>query len=359
MSSSCAKSTLLRALRVSRSGASALRSRSLASTALLQRGLLLRAAASSKPLAPRSPFWTVGSFASLSTGAAAGAEGVAVGDRVSVQVNGALSNGEKFGQTERPLTFLVGSGDMLPGIEEAVVGLRKGERKSVEIAPEKAFGAEKQIHTVPRAELNFRCYSCRSKRLVHLMLALTGAFCDDICMAISPEDEAKLAVGVGLQLQNGEQARIVKVTDESIDIDLAHPYAGETLFVDLEIVDHVAFAQLSSEERLVLPVELSPGDNATFPARGDTLVMHYTGKLAADGTVFDSSRDRGQPFQFQIGVGQVIKGWDEGVMRMSKGQKAVLNIPSAKGYGRAGAGGAIPPNADLVFEVELLDILKR
>lgn len=180
-----------------------------------------------------------------------------------------------------------------------------------------------------------------------------------LCICCSPEDEKQLAVGVGLQLQNGEKARIVKVTDESIDIDLSHPYAGETLFLELTIVDHIARDQLSSEERIVLPEELSPGDNATFPTRGDTLVMHYVGKLASNGSVFDSSRDRGQPFQFTIGVGQVIKGWDEGVMRMSKGQKAVLNIPSAKGYGRAGAGGVIPPDADLIFEVELLDILKQ
>jgi FK506-binding protein 1 len=161
-----------------------------------------------------------------------------------------------------------------------------------------------------------------------------------------------------LQMQSGQQARIVEVTEDTVAIDLSHPFAGETLFVDVTIVDAVARDQLSAEEQLVLPQEISPGDNATFPQRGDTLVMHYVGSLASDGTVFDSSRDRGQPFQFTIGVGQVIKGCDEGVMRMSKGQKALLNIPSVKGYGRTGAGGVIPPNADLVFEVELLDILR-
>ncbi|TYZ69358.1 hypothetical protein PybrP1_004238 [[Pythium] brassicae (nom. inval.)] len=333
MSSFGAKAALLRGLRAGASRSSAsLRSRSFVSASVLKRALVGRTA--NVPVLERSSAaraWAALGSASLSSAAAAGSDGerVAVGDRVVLQVNGSLSNGEKFGQTERPLTFLVGSGDVLPGIEEAVVGLRKGERKSVEIAPAKAFGAEKQIHTVPRAQLNF-----------------------------SAEDEAQLAIGVGLQLQNGQQAHIVKVTAESIDIDLAHPYAGETLFAELEVVDHVARAQLGPDERLVLPEELSPGDNASFPARGDTLVMHYVGSLAADGSVFDSSRDRGQPFEFQIGVGQVIKGWDEGVMRMSKGQKALLRIPAAKGYGRAGAGAAIPPDADLVFEVELLDIIR-
>lgn len=84
--------------------------------------------------------------------------------------------------------------------------------------------------------------------------------------------------------------------------------------------------------------------------------MHYTGTLKSNGKKFDSSVDRGQPFQFKIGVGQVIRGWDEGVMKMSLGEKAVLTISSDFGYGARGAGGVIPPNADLVFEVELLKI---
>ena len=97
------------------------------------------------------------------------------------------------------------------------------------------------------------------------------------------------------------------------------------------------------------------GDGSTFPKQGDRLTMHYTGKLA-DGTKFDSSVDRGQPFSFTIGVGQVIKGWDEGVIQMSLGEAAVLKISSDYGYGAAGAGGVIPPNAELIFEVELLAI---
>merc|ERR1719330_1375003 len=84
--------------------------------------------------------------------------------------------------------------------------------------------------------------------------------------------------------------------------------------------------------------------------------MHYTGKLKAGGKKFDSSVDRGQPFQFTIGVGQVIRGWDEGVIQMSVGEKATLEMTSDYGYGRQGAGGVIPPNADLVFDVEILGI---
>lgn len=84
--------------------------------------------------------------------------------------------------------------------------------------------------------------------------------------------------------------------------------------------------------------------------------MHYTGTLKSSGKKFDSSLDRNQPFDFTLGVGQVIKGWDEGIVGMCVGEKRKLIIPSEMGYGSRGAGADIPPNADLVFEVELLEI---
>jgi peptidylprolyl isomerase len=95
------------------------------------------------------------------------------------------------------------------------------------------------------------------------------------------------------------------------------------------------------------------------PNRGQTCVMHYTGWLwqnGAKGGKFDSSLDRGRPFSFQLGVGMVIKGWDEGVATMQPGGKRTLLIPAELGYGARGAGGAIPPNATLLFEVELLEV---
>ena len=99
---------------------------------------------------------------------------------------------------------------------------------------------------------------------------------------------------------------------------------------------------------------LTPGTGAT-PQRGDTVAVHYTGWLP-DGTKFDSSVDRDEPFEFALGVGQVIQGWDKGVASMHVGEKVRLTIPPALAYGAAGYPGAIPPNATLIFEVELLAI---
>ncbi|MDH5606144.1 MAG: FKBP-type peptidyl-prolyl cis-trans isomerase [Anaerolineae bacterium] len=95
------------------------------------------------------------------------------------------------------------------------------------------------------------------------------------------------------------------------------------------------------------------GDEAVA---GMTVTVHYTGWLEADGTKFDSSVDRGQPFVFPLGAGRVIKGWDEGVAGMKIGGKRLLIIPAELGYGAQGAGGSIPPGATLIFEVDLLGV---
>jgi peptidylprolyl isomerase len=105
-------------------------------------------------------------------------------------------------------------------------------------------------------------------------------------------------------------------------------------------------------------IDVKPGTGAS-PKTGQTCVMHYTGWLydnAAKGKKFDSSVDRGEPFEFKIGMHQVIGGWDEGVATMKVGGKRTLIIPPELGYGARGAGGVIPPNATLMFDVELLAV---
>ncbi|KAG0140412.1 hypothetical protein CROQUDRAFT_674677 [Cronartium quercuum f. sp. fusiforme G11] len=102
---------------------------------------------------------------------------------------------------------------------------------------------------------------------------------------------------------------------------------------------------------------ISEGDKKNFPKPGDRVQIHYVGTLESiDGTKFDSSRDRGRPFECQIGVRQVIQAWDEGVIQLSLGQKAILRCPPHTAYGPSGYPPIIPGNATLYFEVELLQI---
>lgn len=124
--------------------------------------------------------------------------------------------------------------------------------------------------------------------------------------------------------------------------------------VPAEATDAMTEETLTTTDSGLQYVDVTEGTGA-MPQSGQRVTVHYTGTLE-DGTKFDSSRDRGRPFTFQIGVGQVIKGWDEGVATMRVGGQRKLVIPAELGYGSRGAGGVIPPNATLLFDVELLRI---
>ena len=138
---------------------------------------------------------------------------------------------------------------------------------------------------------------------------------------------------------------------------------GATLIFDVELIEvkkkfidtdfSLPGEEIKTESGLIM-IEHVEGDGVK-PQVGQVVFVHYTGMLA-DGTQFDSSHDRGQPIRFNVGKGKVIKGWDEAILDMRVGSKRTLVIPSELGYGQRGAGRAIPPNATLIFEVELIDI---
>ena len=122
----------------------------------------------------------------------------------------------------------------------------------------------------------------------------------------------------------------------------------------------VAATTAQAEKTMMTPggvkIEVSQEGKGVLPTQGQTVSVHYTGMLT-DGTKFDSSIDRGQPISFPLGVGRVIKGWDEAISMMKVGTKARITIPPAMGYGATGAGGGkIPPNATLIFDVELVGV---
>ena len=125
------------------------------------------------------------------------------------------------------------------------------------------------------------------------------------------------------------------------------------LVLSLSIVGSfsVSVAETSSQ----LTFEITEVGTGEVAKSGQRATLHYIGRLE-DGSVFDSSRQRGEPFSFTLGAGQVIQGWEQGVLGMQIGEVRILNIPPHLGYGERGAGGSIPPNARLIFEVELLSL---
>jgi len=229
-----------------------------------------------------------------------------------------LGDGTVFDSSEgrEPLAFVVGAGQMIPGFDRGVRGMKVGETKVLTLAPKDAYG-EHRPEAVQEVPLNQLPYS--------------------------------VEVGTQLQTQSGQRAVVTKIEGGKATVDLNHKLAGKTLLSKVTVVSIDPPAEIKVDT-------ISTGDGKTYPKKGDTLTMHYTGTLADNGKKFDSSVDCGTPFSFTIGVGQVIKGWDEGVIKMSLGEKAKLFIPADMGYGARGAGGVIPPNADLIFEVELLKI---
>jgi len=120
-----------------------------------------------------------------------------------------------------------------------------------------------------------------------------------------------------------------------------------------------ALADKEPPKELQIDVTHKPEDCSVTAKKGDSIEVHYTGTLFSNGNKFDSSRDRGSPLPLTLGVGQVIQGWDQGLVGMCKGEKRILTIPPNKAYGSRGFGSVIPPNSALVFDVELMSLSSK
>jgi len=137
---------------------------------------------------------------------------------------------------------------------------------------------------------------------------------------------------------------------------MLYKIAAAVLAITAVNVEAANKVDLPADDSLRIGVKYKPADCPVKAKDGDKLSMHYTGKLYTDNTEFDSSVGRGTPFDFTLGKGMVIKGWDEGIQNMCVGEKRKLVIPSGKGYGASGSPPKIPGGATLVFDIELLKI---
>lgn len=217
------------------------------------------------------------------------------GDLVEVHYTGSLEDGTKFDSSYdrgEPIQFMLGQGQVIPGWDEGISLLKVGGKAKLIIPPELAYGARGAGGVIP--------------------------------------PDAPLYFDV-----------------ELVSTQPGPPPPPEAP-AEVNEADYVA----TDSGLQYYDFEVGSGDS---PQTGKTVSVHYTGWLE-DGTMFDSSLSRGQPFDFIIGVGQVIPGWDEGVASMKVGGKRQVVIPADLAYGERGAGGVIPPNATLIFEVELLEV---
>lgn len=244
------------------------------------------------------------------------------GVRVAIEYTGYTEDGEVAVTTDgrEPVEFVCGDEQVLPKIEESILGMAVGETKNVTFdEDDPLFGPWRSdlVRNVPLADL--------------------------------PPD---IDVGDQLSLRVGAPPAIVMdLTEDSAVLDTNQPLAGEVVTVVFRLV---RLEELAVTERVTVET-ITPGDGRTFPAQGDYATVTYTGTVLRTGAEFGKAKD----WTFQVGAGQVIAGWDRGCQQMSVGQRARLLIPAKLGYGAAGAGNLVPPDADLVLDLELRGVKRK
>ena len=278
----------------------------------------------------------------------------------------APGNQDKAKVTAEPMRVQMGSGAVLPVVERAIMDAVLPSDADITASVKR--GVPIRTVSVEVKEGNDG-YGYRDETMVKTLEAHT----------IPPEVREQMQVGMMVRSEDGSIAAVKDVCEDTGDItfDANHPMAGKTLLYQVDIMDHVPAAEVPEDQRLVVPdegaaeedggprmlldcagglTEAQDGSGRLFPRTGDLCAVHYVGRRASDGVVFDSSRERGKPFQFVLGLGQVIRGWDEGVAQMSEGQRSLLRVPAAKAYGDNNVGELIPPGTDLEFDVELIAV---
>ena len=301
------------------------------------------------------------------------------GDFVSVHYTGRLQDSSL--DRGEPIEFQLGAGMVIPGWEEGIRGLRVGGKRKLVIPPELGYGEAGAGEAIPPgATLVFdvELVGVRPKPEVKVEVLregtgreaqdgdtvsvhYTGKLDDGTKFDSSLErgEPITFPLGAGMVIPGWEEGirgmRVGEKRNLTIPPELGYGEYGAgdaippnaTLHFEVELVDARPKGELKIED-----IEEGTGREAKD---GDSVSVHYTGWLE-NGTKFDSSLDRNEPFEFVLGAGMVIPGWDQGVLGMKEGGVRRLTIPSDLAYGASGAGGVIPPFATLVFEVRLLKV---
>jgi peptidylprolyl isomerase len=341
------------------------------------------------------------------------------GDMVSVHYTGTLTDGKKFDSSHdrgEPIKFKLGEGRVIKGWDEGIAMLKIGDKAIFTIPPAIGYGDRdmgsippnstlifevelmgveegpkpydvkgKPTHTTPSGlqyivvEKSKDASALKAEEGKKVSVHYTGMLMDGKVFDSSRERNApiEITLGKGMVIPGWEEGiALMHVGDKMrliIPAKLAYGEKGAggvippnaTIMFDVELMgvkDGPKPFDVKGKDTLTtasglqyIVVERTKDTAAAKPQVGQTVSVHYTGMLL-NGKVFDSSVDRGTPFDFALGQGQVIKGWDEGIALMHVGDKMRLIIPPTLGYGERGAGSAIPPNATLVFDVELMGI---
>ncbi len=237
--------------------------------------------------------------------------------------------GQKFDSSfdrRRPFSFTLGVGQVIPGWDQGLVGVCKGEERHLVVPAALAYGEKGAGDVIPPGQSNLYYHENEDNMENELLIADATLLFDIVIVNVEK-----------VLPEHAEEEE--EEEEEEVDRDVV-PADGSC-----------------ADGQLEARVTFQPSNCRRRSRKGDKLSMHYVGRLQDSGRKFDSSRDRDRPFDFTLGVGQVIRGWDEGVSGMCVGETRRLVVPPGMAYGEDGVGDVIPPCATLVFEVELLDIV--
>lgn len=343
------------------------------------------------------------------------------GDKVSVHYEGKLTNDNIFDSSYKrgtPFEFELGASQVIKGWDEGIALLNEGDSATFVIPPEIGYGDRDMGQIPPNSTLIFKVklvkvtpgivivpYNIEGKEVLstpsglkyviiekgkpaspkasenrNVTVHYTGYFSDGRIFdsSVKRGDPINFIVGKGQVIKGWEEGiQLMSVGDKMrilIPYDLAYGEQGRPpaipaktdLTFDVELINALPVPEIkqfdtkgkdtsvtASGLKYIVVTEVKK--NGVVPQPGQTVSVHYTGYFE-DGKVFDSSVERGKPLEFQLGKGMVIQGWDEGIALMRKGEKFRLLVPYQLAYGDKGYPGAIPPKANLIFDVELIDV---